>query len=216
MVICVQMLHNWWGQYLEARHDYAGALAAYTLSKHTGYTVRALLALDRIAEAVDLVAINYDPLAAFYLAQYHETQADYTKAISYYTQANAISHAVRVAKDQRLDGELMRIAFLGSRSVLEDVARYFEARGGKEACALYVKAGKLTKALELAVKTGDCVMVDVVVGKLPIETDQGVYERVSDFYLRTGQFQQAVGALIKSKSIRKVSIVLDGGFTYCS
>jgi intraflagellar transport protein 140 len=77
------------------------------------------------------------------------------EAIAYYSQAKCFSHAMRLAKDYKLDNELMHLALQGSPEQMIDAARYYEGnpKHFDKAVTLFAKGGAVSKALDICFKT---------------------------------------------------------------
>ena len=72
------------------------------------------------------------------------------EAIQFFERAGRYNHAVRLAKEEGYDAELMNLSLQSSKETMVDVARYFEQRGVHDkAVQLYQKGGNIPKALDL-------------------------------------------------------------------
>ena len=71
-------------------------------------------------------------------------------AIEFFGRAGKFNHAVRIAKSQQLDDQLLSLALQAPVSVKLDVAEYFEGRSmNAEAVLLLQKAGHTSRAIDL-------------------------------------------------------------------
>lgn len=72
------------------------------------------------------------------------------EAIHFFERAGRFNHAVRLAKEQGYESELMNMALQSSQETMVDVAHYFEEKQVYDkAVQLYQKGGNIPRALDL-------------------------------------------------------------------
>lgn len=97
-----------------------------------------------LAAARALVDATGDRAAAFHVARQLEARGDVAGAIRYFTRAESVNRAARLAQRNGMDAELLSLALAGARALALTSARYFEEKGAFDsAVLLYQKVGTL-------------------------------------------------------------------------
>ena len=152
-------LYKWWAQYAESNARFKEALTYYEKASDHMSIVRVLAFHNKLDRAAEVVHASNDAGAAYHLAKQFEEKVNANhgdrgmvqQAIQLYQRAGRFNHAIRLAKEHDLAGDLNMMA-LGSVAPkqLADTAAYFETSGQPDkAVALHHKAGNTAKAVEL-------------------------------------------------------------------
>mmetsp|Transcript_30722 Transcript_30722/g.68056 ORF Transcript_30722/g.68056 Transcript_30722/m.68056 type:complete len:1411 (+) Transcript_30722:34-4266(+) len=190
-------LQVWWARYSESIGDFNTALDCYEKAGDALSMVRIYCYTKNFSAAEEQVARLGDPAAAFHLARQYEAQGRITEAIRFYTQAKRYSHGVRLAKKHELDSELMNLALKSTPLVMIDAADYLNEKGEHEkAATLYMKGGKLSKAVEMCFAARLFDVLQHITDDLQANQDPGLYMRCSEFFMSNGHFDKAVKMLI--------------------
>ncbi|TPX69392.1 hypothetical protein SpCBS45565_g02472 [Spizellomyces sp. 'palustris'] len=193
-----QLLKKWWGQFTESHGDLDSALRYYELAGDTLSIVRIHCLSGDIERAIDIAEKANSPAAAYHIAHYFETESKLADAISFYAKAKCYNHAIRLAKEHRLDNELMHLALQGSQQALMDVARYFEKSGKhlEKAISLYHRGGNLGRAIDLCFQTNQPAMLEDIEQDFNSSTDPVVLQKCASFFIQNSQFERAVRLLM--------------------
>lgn len=92
-----------------------------------------------------------------------------------------------------------------------DAARYFsssERRQLPKAVMLYHKAGLLSKAVDLAFKSGQISAVGQIAGELDENADPALIQRCAQYFISNGQYDRAVSLLITGRQVITTALVL--------
>ncbi len=151
-----QELLKWWAAHEESQGRYERARRFYQRAGDDLSLVRIACHNREMQEAEDIVNESKNKSAAYHLARQLEAIGEVQQAITYFSMAGTVSHAIRLAMAYGLSSELMAYSLRARPSTMISVARYFEERGEHDrACQLYEKAGDHSRALSLAMKAGN-------------------------------------------------------------
>lgn len=127
----------------------------------------------------------------------------FPEALSWYGQAKCFGHAVRLAKENQMDTELMQLALQGSKNLMLSVAKYYDDQQCYDkAASLYYKGGNSGKAIDLCLRNKQYHMIDIITADLsPETTSPDVLKRCSDLYMERGDFAKAMNMLVKGRQV---------------
>lgn len=164
--------------------DSGNALACFHVAKQLEYAEQVRSAL-------------HAPLA--HLASNAKQEAS---AIEFFGRAGKFNHAVRIAKSQQLDDQLLSLALQAPVSVKLDVAEYFEGRNmNAEAVLLLQKAGHMSRAIDLCFRHQLFDKMQEFAGDANIDgqTDPVQLMKVAAFFVEHKKFDKAAAALASAK-----------------
>lgn len=193
-------LHKWWAQYMESIGEMESALHYYEMSQDYLSMVRVHCFCDNMKRAAEICNDTGDKAASYHLARQCDSNGDIKNAIHYFSRAHAYSNAIRLAKENELDQELMNLALLSTPQDMLDCARYFEGKEGMEdkAVMLYHKGGSASKAIDLAFKTEQFGALQLISEDLDESADPTVLKKCAEFFIEHDQFDKAVNLLVVS------------------
>ncbi|XP_043945229.1 intraflagellar transport protein 140 homolog [Protopterus annectens] len=209
-------LWKWWAQYLESQSSMESALKYYDLAQDYLSLVRVHCYLGNIQKASEIANETGNRAASYHLARQYESQDEIQQAVHFYTRAQAYNNAIRLCKENGLDGQLMNLALLSSPEDMMEAARYYEEKGDQmdRAVMLYHKAGYFSKALELASATQQFVALQQIAEDLNEKSDPALLARCSDFFIEHGQYEKAVELLLAArKYYEALQLCLDQNLT---
>ncbi|XP_078200352.1 intraflagellar transport protein 140 homolog isoform X4 [Callithrix jacchus] len=193
-------LWRWWAQYLESQGEMDTALHYYQLAQDHFSLVRIHCFQGNIQKAAQIANKTGNLAASYHLARQYESQEEVGQAVHFYTQAQAFKNAIRLCKENSLDGQLMNLALLSSPEDMIEVARYYEkATQVDRAVMLYHKAGHLSKALELAFASQQFMALQLIAEDLDETSDPELLARCSDFFIEHSQYERAVQLLLAAR-----------------
>lgn len=85
-----------------------------------------------------------------------------------------------------------------------DAARYFSSSEHHQlpkAVMLYHKAGLLSKAVDLAFKSGQISAVGQIAGELDENADPALIQRCAKYFISNGQYDRAVSLFITGRQV---------------
>lgn len=101
--------------------------------------------------------------AAYYIAREFEQENKFDDAIVYYSRAKCFSNAIRIAKENKIEKQLMQLALQSTPVHMNDVAKYYEGIGNLDnAITLYSKSGNIKKAIDLCFKTKNVFLLESI------------------------------------------------------
>lgn len=103
-----------------------------------------------------------------------------------------------------LPDQLLNLALVAGPQEQIDAARYFsssERRQLPKAVMLYHKAGLLSKAVDLAFKSGQISAVGQIAGELDESADPALIQRCAQYFISNGQYDRAVFLLITGRQV---------------
>ncbi|KAG2490014.1 hypothetical protein HYH03_011479 [Edaphochlamys debaryana] len=195
----------WWGKYLESLGEYTKALDCYRKAGDSLSMVRIHCFQRDWKAAEEEVSNSSDMASAFHLARQYEAAGRIPEAVRYYTMAKRYSHGVRLAKVHELDSDLMNLALKSTPGVMVDTADYLFAKGQHEkAATLYMKGGKLSKAVEMCFQAQLFdVLQHIADDMTPEKSDPALYTRCAEFFMQNGHNDKAVKMLIAAQQYGK-------------
>ncbi|KAG7165048.1 Intraflagellar transport protein 140-like [Homarus americanus] len=176
-------------QFYEAAHDHLSLVRVYCYC-------------NNLQKAADIANETGDRAACYHLARQYENVAQVKEAIHFFTRAQAFGNAIRICKENGHEDQLMNLALVAGPQEQIDAARYFssnERRQLPKAVMLYHKAGLLSKAVDLAFKSGQISAVGQIAGELDESADPALIQRCAQYFISNGQYDRAVSLLITGK-----------------
>jgi intraflagellar transport protein 140 len=70
--------------------------------------------------------------ASYFIGKEYERLKNWSSSIAYYSKAKCFSIAIKIAKEHRLDKELLQLSLQSTPIHMNDVARYLEMKGENE------------------------------------------------------------------------------------
>jgi len=209
-------LLKWWAGYCEAHGQFDKARHFYYRAQDHFSLIRIACVNGETARAKQIIEESGDASAAYFLARYLEGHNEIQEAINYYAVSKCYNHAIRLARNFGLDGELMSFALKASEPLMIDCAQHFESKGDLEkAVQLYQKGGDIPKALDLCFRAGGqgrSSMFDVlqtIAGELDENTNPQTVARCAEFFMEHGQFEKAVQLFVTGKRyIRAIDLAV--------
>lgn len=189
-------LYLWYGKFLESRHELDKAVKFYKKGRDYLAIVRVYCAQGELERAAEVVAATKSKLAAYHLAREFEAQNCYPVAIRYYAEAEVYVNALRLAKAQHLDGELMAFALLSPKVHMLDTALYFEQQGEvHKAVQLYEKGGNVQQAISVCIQHS---LVHELVHLAEGCHDSSQVSQCADYLYASGEYASAVTCFIRA------------------
>ncbi|UJR28505.1 hypothetical protein I4U23_009743 [Adineta vaga] len=190
-------LFRWWGRYFESRGKIDDALGCYRKANDNLSLCRLLCEQDQPTKAIELCSDTGNKAACYHMARYFEKKGDFKQAIAYFQQASAISNAMRLCRDNRLDEYMANIAVQGTPDDMLEAARYFQTLPMQEdrAILLYHKAGLTSKAIDLAFKHERYSALAQIADSVGKNVDPTQATRMADYFMQLKQFDKAVDLL---------------------
>ncbi|MEW5317550.1 MAG: hypothetical protein WDW38_008838 [Sanguina aurantia] len=186
-----------WAHFLESHGQLPRALECYEKAGDSLSVVRIHCHSRDFAAAEEEVVRSGDMATAFHLARQYESQDRIQEAIRYYTASKRYSHGVRLAKLHQLDSDLMNLALKSTPVVMVDTADYLHERGHYDkAATLYMKGGKLKKAVEMCFSANLFDVLTHITDDLKSEQNPELYVRCAEFFMTHGHNDKAVKMLI--------------------
>ena len=113
-------LRKWWAQYLESTGEMDGALQFYEAAQDYMSIVRVCCYMSRIDQAKEVATESGDRAACYHLARQLETMDQVRDAIEFYSKAQCLTNAIKLAKVYTCAGKnsergVASIFFLGAR-----------------------------------------------------------------------------------------------------
>ncbi|KAJ3129307.1 hypothetical protein HK098_001719 [Nowakowskiella sp. JEL0407] len=194
-------LKKWWAQYQESSGNFPTALRFYESANDVLSSVRVHCFSGNLDQAILLAEKSGDPAAAYFIARQYENENKIHQAIKFYSQAKCFNHATRLAKENRMNEELMHLALQGSSESMIDAARYYESTANDKGRAinLYYKGGNLSKAIELCFQTKQFNALVEIAHNLTSDTDPALLQQCADFFAEHEQHAHSVRLLVKAK-----------------
>lgn len=203
-------LRNWWAHYSETRGDLDGACEYYRQSKDVNSLVRVLCQIGKIQEATAVAEETSDGAACFFLGRQYEHSDQPESAIHWYTKAKCFGHAVRLAKEKDLHQDLVRLALLGTKDLIRNIALYFEERGVfDKAASLYYKGGQVSKAIELSLESKQYNLLEIISTEMSTTDDVEIMAQVAKMYIEQREFVKAISFLVKAKRYNEALKLID-------
>ena len=207
-------LNKWMAQFCESHQKLDAALNYYEKAEDylAMVRVRCYQAQNEASEetrrvaleaAEELVESSSNLAAALFLARQFESLERPRDAMRLYTKANRYNHAVRIARQQGYDKDVLPLALQAPRRTMLETAAYLENRGDGNlldaAVTLYHKAGDSSRALQLCFDHRLFDPLRDIADNLGGDTDPALLSKVGDFFMSNSQFDKAVHLFITSK-----------------
>ncbi|KAI9098081.1 hypothetical protein DFS34DRAFT_619554 [Phlyctochytrium arcticum] len=194
-------LKKWWAQFAESQGDHTVATKLYKESGDTLSIVRMLCIAGNIEQAIDMSEKTNDLAAYYHIARVYEGEEKLPEALAFYAKATCYSHAIRLAKESRLDSELMHLALQGSDEAVLDVARYFEKSGRnlEKAISLYQRGGNVGKAIDLCFQIDQPGLLEDLVQNLSPDTDSTLLQKCAAYFISLNDYVRAVTLLMMAR-----------------
>lgn len=226
---CKSMM-KWWAQYNEGIGNYDKSFEFYRMAGDHYSLVRMYCFVGKLKEAADIVIQSGDHAAAFRMAIELEKTRQIKPAIEFYIMAQSYKHAIRLARQNDMPQDVMRLALQAPPSVTLDAAIYFEKKGEMEkAVLLYQKSGRTAKAIDICFQSqlfdplleiAENISSELEkqqfnkqestgTDKTKTETeslDPQILIRCGDFFMEHGEFEKAVMMYVSAKEF---NLVLD-------
>jgi intraflagellar transport protein 140 len=104
-------IFKWWGQYLESKQNYDGAMKYYKQAKDNSSLVRLYSTVKKDFNLAKQTAIeSQDPSACYHLARTLEGVGQIREAIQFYSKSQRFHHAVRLARDHAFDNDVLTMS----------------------------------------------------------------------------------------------------------
>ena len=150
------------------------------------------------AAADEIVKTSENKAAAYFVAKELELDGKIEEAIEFFSKSGRYNHAVRLAQDNHMDGDLMSLSLMSGPKVMLSSARYFESKGAeKRAVQLYQRAGKLAKALDLCFRARlfeelRNIADDLANGSKDAQVAPETLAKCASFLMENSQYDKAV------------------------
>jgi intraflagellar transport protein 140 len=155
---------KWWAQNAESHGDLESAVQNYERIGDILSLVRIYCLAGQTRKATELADSHQENLAAqYFVARHYEGLHKWPEAISYYSKSKCFGNAIKLAKEQKIEHELMQLALQSSSVHVLEVAKYFEKQNlFDRAIVLYKKAGNIKKALDLCFQTNNVKVLESI------------------------------------------------------
>jgi intraflagellar transport protein 140 len=194
-------LLKWWAQFLESKGESQNAIKFYSDAEDYGSVVRVLINHGELEKAVEVSREKNSKLGWYLLAQHCEKQGDFRDSIQMYSRSGRLHHAVRLAKENKLDGELMNLVLrCGSSKLMIQSAKYFESKHFLDrAVVLYHKGKNLKKAMEICFESHNYEYLKTLVDDLGEGEDPATLIKAADYFIAEGMHDKAVQLYVSAK-----------------
>lgn len=190
----------WWAQYCEGNGVLDEALKAYSIAKDHLAIVRLLCFKNKLKHASEVVNHSGDKAAAFYLAKQLEERQMFNEAIQFFSHAGSFKNAIRIAKLENMDQQVLNIALQSSSDIMLDAAQYFDERGIKDkAVLLYQKSGNVARAIESCFNAQLFDVLSQIADNLGKDVSSDVLCKCGEFFLQHGKHEKAVSMFITAQ-----------------
>ena len=214
-------LFKWWAQYCESNGSYTKALQFYERAEDQLSLVRCHCYKGDLETAKRIAQATGNPAAAYHVARQLEDSQQIQESIEFFSLAGQFNHAVRLAKEQGMNSELMKLALQSAPRTMNEVARHYETRALEKAgnvplhtadsevkamlrnaILLYHKGGMVTTALELCFRSQLHESLRNIADDLGKDSSPELLARCADFFMSHGQHEKAVQLQITAGNIR--------------
>lgn len=184
----------WWAQFQESQGHFDVAIESYEKAKDYLSIVRVLCFKKDFQRAAKVVKTSGNRAAAYHLARQFEAHDDTQSAIHFFAAGGCYNHAIRLAKEHRMDADLMSFALMSKPSDMLECAAYFEERREMEkAVQLYQKGGNVAKALDLCFQAQLFEELHHLTDELGTSnTSPAILKKCADFFITNGHYAKAV------------------------
>ncbi|KAJ3262217.1 hypothetical protein HK103_002630 [Boothiomyces macroporosus] len=199
-------IKRWWAQNAESHGDFATALKYYEVIGDVFAIVRVHCLSGNIKQAMQISDLNpKNHAAAYYIAREFEQENKFDDAIVYYSRAKCFSNAIRIAKENKIEKQLMQLALQSTPVHMNDVAKYYEGIGNLDnAITLYSKSGNIKKAIDLCFKTKNVFLLESIASSLDPEKDGDLLQATSAFLSENNSNEVALKLLLVGHKYKEV------------
>ncbi|RTG85623.1 intraflagellar transport protein 140 [Schistosoma bovis] len=199
-----QNIKSWWAKTLEAQGRLEEAKTYYSNSKDYLSLVRVLCCLGEESEAETICNETDDPGACHHLGNHLKLKGCIDQAIQ---DIFNISHIViflfkYFLQEHNRNDHLFSLAQLGRSDDILESAKHLENYPDyiDKAVLLYHKAGKINRAIELAINNHQFDALQTIISSLNDEQlDSVMLKECSEFFIQNNQFDRAVEILAAGK-----------------
>lgn len=197
-------LHRWYAQYLESKANLDGAYNEYKKARDWLSLCRVACFDKDLDKAQRICDDSQDPAACYHFARHLEAEGLIKEAIVFFQRSGRVAHAIRLAQENGLDGDLMSLALASDPVNMANAARYFEQKGQpSKAVLLYQKAGSQKKALELCFSAKLFDALRKIADDLNADSDPEVLAKCAGFFMQHKQHDKAVHLLCMSQQFQR-------------
>lgn len=197
-------LYKWWAQYLEAQGMLSESLQFYLNAQDFGSVCRIKCIQGEVGEAIKIALETNDPNSCYHLARHYEQLNDLRNAIQYFAKAQRLSHAIKLARENGLDQEVMSMSLQSSNAIMLQSAAYFENKGKQDkAVQLYSKGGNRKKAMQLAIQYNLTDMIDDISTGVQQDDDPDVLKKSLQFLMQNKQYEKAVEIMVNLEQFKE-------------
>jgi intraflagellar transport protein 140 len=206
-------LLKWWAAYLESKERFDKACKYYSKAEDYLSLVRIECFRGNFSNAADIIsdAGQNAAAASFHFARQLELTGDLSQATNYYASSGCYNHAIRLAKTNNLDAELMRFAVKANPSLMLDCATHFEKKGDIEkAIQLYHKGGDIARALDLCFRSSGGFqdhsgtifdLLNSIATDLGENTSPQTLARCAEFLVQHKQYERAADLYVMANRV---------------
>lgn len=197
-------LHRWYAQYLESKANLEGASREYKKAGDWLSLCRVACFNKDLERAQKICEESHDPAACYHLARHFEADGRVKEAIHFFQVAGRTSHALRLAQENEMDGDLMSLALSADPQSMAQAAKYYEQKGQhSKAVVLYQKAGCQKRALELCFSAKLFSELRKLADDLSADSDPELLAKCAEFFMQHRQHEKAVHLLSMSHQYDK-------------
>jgi len=195
-----KFIYKWWAQYCELKSDYEEAIKYYQKADELSLAVKVLCSSGKLNEAIKLAESANNPAADFHIGRQYENQRNIKEAIKFYSNAKCYSYAIALAKDYKLETDLMQLALKSTPELMIDVARYFEevVHEYDKAINLYYKGENVSKALDLCFRHQRYELLGEIIMNFDENIDIATLRKCIDYFLEKKDYEKAVHLYIRA------------------
>lgn len=169
----------------------------YREAQDFGSCVRMFVSCGDVHAATKVALSSSDPQACFTIARYFEGEGNIADAILYYSKSGRLTHAIRLAKDNNFDQQVMTMSLMSSKQIMIQSATYFEQKGKFDKCVqLYSRGGNKRKAMDLALSHNLGHLIEDVASGVGDGDDPEVLKSSVSFLMRNAQYEKAIEIMI--------------------
>ncbi|KAG3035550.1 hypothetical protein JG687_00000097 [Phytophthora cactorum] len=185
----------WWAQFQESQGQFDAAVENYQRAKDYLSIVRVLCFKKDFQAAAKVAQTSGNRAAAYHLARQFEAHNEISNAIHFFASGGCYNHAIRLAKEHRMDADLMGFALMSKPNDMLDCAAYFEEqREMEKAVQLYHRGGNVAKALDLCFQAQLFEELHHLTDELSGSgnTSPAILKKCADFFIANGHYAKAV------------------------
>ncbi|EKX53449.1 hypothetical protein GUITHDRAFT_84428 [Guillardia theta CCMP2712] len=195
-----KVLFGWMAKYFESKQKLDVALNYYKQAEDFMSIVRIRCFQRNFEAAEEVVNESGSGPAAYYLASQYEAMEKPKDAIRLFSKSGRYNHAVRLARENGLDKELLPLAIRCNKRVMLECAKYLEERQMYEqAVVLYKNGGNSSRALQICFDAKLFDSLRAISDDLGSDTDPDLLQKVGDFFMSHSQYDKAVQLFVTCK-----------------